>query len=239
MIYELLLIILGIIILRFIIHYFQQIQADNIIAEHKKWKKKNLNEKLRKPLIKREIKKILVTGGCGNFGASLIDLLCERFPNSKIICLDLVTKESTEQVTYVKGNMTNIENIFKYFKDIDAVFHTAAAIALDCDRSSVLKINLFGTQNIVECCIENNVGNLILTSSIAATQPAKGGLNLNETAPYCHHESYGESKRYCEELVLEANGINGLNTIAFITVGLWGPNDPFNFGSVLVTKDSV
>eukprot|EP01080_Neovahlkampfia_damariscottae_P010492 gene10492-3013_t len=240
MLNEILLLILSLICLRFIIHFFQEKEANNYLSQHQHWKSLHLDSKKKKPLLKREIKKIMVTGGCGNFGSALIEMLCEKYPNSKIISLDLITKQSTEQVKYVKGNMTDIDTIFKYFKDVDAVFHTAAMIDLDGIRSKVLKINLQGAQNIVECCIENNVAYLIQTSSVSACQPPNGALNLTEEqATYSFYEAYGESKKYSEELVLEANGVNGLNTCAFITVGLWGAKDPHNFGSVVTMKDFV
>jgi nucleoside-diphosphate-sugar epimerase len=226
---------------RLVFHFLEEQKANNIIKQHQVWKTKNLDKKFLKTLKKREIKKILVTGGCGNYGSTLIEFLCEKFPKSSITSLDLITKSSTtEQVSYHKANITNLDELTPHFKEIDAVFHTAALIDVDGPRSSLLNINLLGTQNIVECCLKNNVMALIFTSSISVNQPTTEEFNYKETSSeYKFIESYGESKRYAEELVLNANGIHGLYTAAFATIGLWGPHDPLFFNQVIKMKNPL
>jgi nucleoside-diphosphate-sugar epimerase len=157
------------------------------------------------------------------------------------IAWDLITKPSTtEQVSYHKANITNLDELTPHFKEIDAVFHTAALIDVDGPRSSLLNINLLGTQNVVECCLKNNVMAFIFTSSISVNQPTTEKFNYKETSSeYKFIESYGESKRYAEELVLNANGIHGLYTAAFATIGLWGPHDPLFFNPVIKMKNPL
>jgi nucleoside-diphosphate-sugar epimerase len=225
---------LVILIARLLYFLAQELNANNIIKQHQTWKTKHLDKKFLKPLQKREIKKILVTGGCGNFGTTLIESLRERFPKSTIISLDLISKPSTDEfITYHKVNISNLDELMIHFKDVDAVFHTAALIDVDGPRSSLLNVNLIGTQNIVECCIKNNVMALIYTSSISACQPDGIEFNYKEPSEFKFVEAYGESKRYAEELVLNANGIHGLYTAAFATICLWGPYDPFYFGAIV------
>eukprot|EP01080_Neovahlkampfia_damariscottae_P011773 gene11773-5111_t len=226
-------------LIRYVIHFYQEYEANNIICQHQEWKKKHLDKKFIKPLKKRENKLILVTGGCGNLGSSMIELLLRRFPAAKIISLDLITRPSTERVTYVSGNISNISSIFEYFKGVDAVFHTAALVDIDSLRTKLLGVNLIGTQNIVECCIENDVGVLVHTSSISATMPKGVQNDYDESAKYNTIEAYGEAKRYAEELVLEANGIKGLYTTTFITIGIWGPYDPLGVRQIVGMKDAM
>jgi nucleoside-diphosphate-sugar epimerase len=219
---------------------FQVRHLNNIIKQHQLWKTKNLDKKFLKPLQKREIKKILVTGGCGNYGTSLIESLQEKFPNSSIISLDLNSKTSTnERITYRKVNICNLDELMDHFKGVDAVFHTAALVDVDGPRSSLLSVNLIGTQNIVEYCLKNNVMALIYTSSISTCQPDGVEFNYKETEKFKFIEAYGESKRYAEELVLNANGIHGLYTSAFATICLWGPYDPIYFDAIVKLENPL
>eukprot|EP01080_Neovahlkampfia_damariscottae_P010994 gene10994-3700_t len=160
-------------------------------------------------------------------------MLCQRFPDAKIISLDKITKKPKKNVEYVSADISNIKSMESHFKDVDTVFHTAAIVELDCNREKIFTTNIIGTQNILECCLENNVYTLIHTSSTTAFQPKYNLINVDESVEYTDdHDSYGESKKHTEKIVMEVNGYNGLNTVVFSTAGLWGPCDKVAFETV-------
>ena len=224
------------VILRILYHRQQEKRANKIIKNIEQWKQKYLSKFKKINKKNQKVEKILVTGGCGNFGTVLIEMLLIRFPNVKIICLDRITNKSTVRVNYVSGDVTNKKSIEKFFKGVDTVFHTAAIVELDCNKEKIFTTNIIGTQNILECCLENDVSNFIHTSSTTSFQPNKNLINVNETVEYTNdHDSYGESKKHTEMLVLEVNGRNGLKTVAFSTAGLWGPFDKIAFETLAKT----
>ena len=79
-------------------------------------------------------KKILITGGCGYVGTSLIDYLIKL--DFEIICLDLMiygdksikSFSKYNNIKFYKEDIRKTENIEKYFTDLDYVIHLAAIV---------------------------------------------------------------------------------------------------------------
>lgn len=74
-------------------------------------------------------------------------------------------------------------------------------------------INVIGTENVVNACIESNVKVLIQTSTSSVFQTTVPGalhLGMDEHSPKCTRENatchYGLTKMLAEEIVLKANG---------------------------------
>ncbi|MEK6809314.1 MAG: GNAT family N-acetyltransferase, partial [Nanoarchaeota archaeon] len=105
----------------------------------------------------RKVKKILIAGGAGYLGSILARKLLER--NYKVRVLDTLTfgdepiKEllNHENFELVKGDIRNIEIIYKALKDIDSVVHLAAVVgdpACKQEPESTIEINYLATYGI-------------------------------------------------------------------------------------------
>jgi len=114
-------------------------------------------------------KTILVTGGAGFIGSHLIRLMVNRYPNYRIVNLDLLTYagnlenltdvEKAENYKFVKGDIvdaTFINELFDTYK-FDGVIHLAAESHVDrsiSDPMSFIKTNIIGTVNLLNAARE-------------------------------------------------------------------------------------
>tara|TARA_B100000989_G_C19504060_1_gene455634 strand:- start:773 stop:1726 length:954 start_codon:yes stop_codon:yes gene_type:complete len=104
------------------------------------------------------MKNILVTGGLGILGISLVKLLSKK--NKKIVVLDkckfsFLLKELPTSVKIIKGNIENIKLIKKIIKNnkIDFIFHLGAITQINDSFKKpydAFKTNLFATVEILE-----------------------------------------------------------------------------------------
>lgn len=145
-------------------------------------------------------KKVLVTGGAGFIGSSLVPALLEQ--GAQVTVLDDLSTGSIdnlvavfEKITFIKGSITDYETCLQAAYDQSIVFHLAAIASVSncrqyperCDQ-----INIEGTRTLLSACKEANVKRFVLSSSAAVY----GNLNgiCQETA-FCNPTSeYGYSK---------------------------------------------
>lgn len=83
-----------------------------------------------------ENKKILIIGGCGFIGSALVE---KYYENNKIIILDNCNYEGSsldlrklemDNITYIKGDATDIDTIKKLDKDFDYIVHASAILGI-------------------------------------------------------------------------------------------------------------
>ena len=127
---------------------------------------------------------VLITGGCGYIGSNISTELV-RLGCKKVILFDLTfpvyqgqpysdhswsqadeTAElnSRTNVMFVKGDICNYECLNKTIKqnNVDSVIHVAGyglsgSTNMQAHDKRTLRINVFGTQNVVRSCLENRV----------------------------------------------------------------------------------
>ena len=126
--------------------------------------------------------KNLVTGATGLVGMHiLIDLLSKgekvkatftknsRLENVKKL-FKFYNKESLfSEIEWVEMDIEDVIQVFDTVKGVDHVYHSAAIVSfLKRDQSKMSNINIKGTANIVNACLENKVKKLGHVSSVAA-----------------------------------------------------------------------
>ena len=127
---------------------------------------------------------ILVTGATGLVGSHLLyELLKEE---KKVKALKRQTSDTGQvlktfgfytnepeklfsRIEWVDGDVSDLESLEMAFEDVDRVYHTAAIISMDsADSAEMKKINIEGTTNIVNLCLEKKISKLCYVSSVAA-----------------------------------------------------------------------
>lgn len=130
--------------------------------------------------------KILVTGATGLLGSHLTRLLVKngrsvraiRRPTSR---MELV-REVENQVEWMEADVTDLLSLEPVFEGVSHVFHAAAMVSFDPrDREKMTRINVEGTANVVNLCLDFGVKKLVHVSSVAAIGRVAGKKEVAET----------------------------------------------------------
>jgi len=182
---------------------------------------------------------ILVTGASGHVGGNLIRSLLKRGERVRVLVHHDRRAIEGLDVEIVQGDILNPESLRTACEKIDVVFHAATYISLFMHGWPRLKsINVLGTRNIVEACLDCGVRRLIHFSSIHTLvqepldEPIDEMRHLVESRLYPPHD---RSKAASEKEVLK--GIEkGLDAIIINPTGIIGPYDfrPSHSGEALL-----
>lgn len=183
---------------------------------------------------------ILVTGGSGFLGRAVVKELIAAdalIKTKEIRIFDIRKYEDLQdaRIKFIKGDIRNYKQVKDACKGVDIVIHTAAIVDWGTrPKSVVFSVNIGGTENVIKACLENNIRNLVHTSSLDAVFTGKPLRNIDESQPYPqkHVTSYGESKELSEKLVMEANG-DKLKTVVLRPSDIYGEGDPYHIDSLL------
>lgn len=176
--------------------------------------------------------KVLVTGANGFLGSWLTRALVKQ--GHEVYALVRAQSDLSElngvSCNYVYGDITDLDSLYKTFGGMDTVFHLAGLIAYKkADRAKMEKINVFGTENVVDACLTKGVRRLVFLSSVVAVG---AGYNrnqiLNEESEYNVGKldlGYFETKRKAEKIVLEAHKNKGLDCVILNPSTIYGEGD--------------
>ncbi|KAF8077405.1 hypothetical protein N665_1040s0009 [Sinapis alba] len=132
------------------------------------------------------------------------------------------------RVHYVSADLRDKSQVIKSFEGAEVVFHMAAPDSSINNYKLHYSVNVQGTRNVIDACVEVGVKRLIYTSSPSVVFDGVNSiLNANETMPYPskHNDSYSATKAEGEALIIKANGINGLLTCCIRPSSIFGPGD--------------
>lgn len=152
----------------------------------------------------RSLSAVGITGGCGALGKHLIaKLIAAGVP--RIIVFDRATntQKSENSIEHVEGDILIPSQIENAFKECDTVFHLAALI--HARRSAheseyYHKINVVGTECVVNACIHANVKRLIFASTSHVYGIPEQSL-LTEMHPTRPLSVYAQSKLDGEQVI--------------------------------------
>ncbi|ABO34815.1 polysaccharide biosynthesis protein CapD [Methanococcus maripaludis C5] len=172
-----------------------------------------------------ENKKILVTGGTGSIGSTLVKSLLKLNPDTVRIfdinetaLFDLEHELNDNRIRCLIGDVRDKERVYRAVEDIDIVFHAAALKHVPlCEYNpfEAVKTNVLGTQNLIDAAIDENIEKFITISTDKAVNP----VNV-----------MGATKLLSERLTLSANLYKGSRTTVFSAV---------RFGNVLNSRGSI
>ncbi|XP_069617411.1 3 beta-hydroxysteroid dehydrogenase type 7-like isoform X2 [Ranitomeya imitator] len=187
----------------------------------------------------------LITGGCGFIGEWIVKLVLKEDYVKEVKVFDLNESEAIKHlrtastmVTFIKGDITDFNQILSAVKGVDVVIHTAALVDyLDGVPFKKLEaINVGGTENIINACLAMDVPYVVYTSSIAAVGPNANGDPMERVTEDTFYPgepllSYGKTKARAEKLVLLANGQqtrngNKLTTCVIRPSNIYGEKTP-------------
>ncbi len=167
--------------------------------------------------------KILVTGGCGYIGHYAVEGLLKN-GHEVIVVDDLSTGYSeginpdTEFHQVDIRDYENLNNIFKSHK-IDLVMDFAARLIVEesvTNPGLYYDVNVNGLKNVLDAMVENNVKNIIFSSTAAVHGLLdKGDELINELDPTVPSNPYGETKLAGEKMIEWYAAAHDLNYVSF------------------------
>ncbi|MBM3910983.1 MAG: SDR family NAD(P)-dependent oxidoreductase [Thaumarchaeota archaeon] len=145
-------------------------------------------------------KKILITGGTGSLGQALT----RRLLKTDVSAIRIFSRNESKQVAmesgfhdrrlrFLIGDVRDKERLITALEDIDIVFHAAAlkhVPVIEYNPFESIKTNVIGSQNVIDACLQQNVGTAICIGTDKAVSP------LN---------TYGATKLLMEKLFVTAN----------------------------------
>lgn len=189
------------------------------------------------------MKTILITGGAGFIGSHVVRRLVSRYPDYRIINLDLLTYagnlenlediQDHENYRFVKGSITDEEFIRGLFRDevIEGVIHLAAESHVDRSIESPMDFihtNIVGTVILLNACreqwkdMEGKLFYHISTDEVYGSL-GKEGFFTEETA-YDPRSPYSASKASSDHLVRAYHHTYGLPVVISNCSNNYGPN---------------
>jgi dihydroflavonol-4-reductase len=193
--------------------------------------------------------KVAVVGGAGFLGANVVYDLAESGYTPVVVSRrpERITRAIPEMDIETRyGDMTKPETLRDALKGCTYV-HTVAALLGNIftdpnpnHRDAAISVNVDGTVNVLRAALENGVKRVIATSS-ASTRYQPGGALANEDSPAIGHEivpdSYVRSKVLEEEAITQFSQQTGLEVVAILPGGFFGPRDgaPSLIGKAIVS----
>ena len=174
-----------------------------------------------------EGKKVLITGGTGSLGFALTkEILKTEVDTIRIYSrneskqIEMQSKVNDPRLRFLIGDIRDKERLSKALEDIDIVIHAAAlkhVPIVEYNPFEAIKTNVLGSQNVIECCLQEDVEIAICIGTDKAVSP------LN---------TYGATKHLMEDLFTTASNYTNpkRHRTKFIAV---------RYGNVLASSNSV
>jgi UDP-N-acetylglucosamine 4,6-dehydratase len=170
---------------------------------------------------------VLVTGGTGSLGKSLIDHLLKE---SKVRRIAIFSRDELKQqhlrhqleddrrLRWFLGDVRDLDRLKRAFHGVDHVIHAAALKQVDTGEYNPMefvKTNVLGSQNVIDASIDAGVKRVVALSTDKASSP----INL-----------YGATKLTADKLFVAANNYSVAYGTTFSVV---------RYGNVMGSRGSV
>ncbi|GAA1788947.1 NAD-dependent epimerase/dehydratase family protein [Agromyces lapidis] len=176
---------------------------------------------------------VLVTGGAGTVGSTLVDRLLDQGVGSVVVLDNLVRgrlanldrARSTGRVTLVEGDIRDRDLVHDVTRGRDLVFHEAAIRITQCAEEPRLALEVLvdGTYNVVEAAADAGVSKLVAASSASVY----GMAEEFPTGERHHHHNndtmYGAAKSFNEGLIRSFRAMRGLDFVVLRYFNVYGP----------------
>ena len=176
---------------------------------------------------------VLVTGGAGTIGSTIVDQLLAAGAAHVDVLDNLVRgrRENLEtampsgKVTLVEGDLRDRDLVHDLTRGKDLVFHQAAIRITQCAEEPRLALEVLvdGSFNVLEAAAEHRVDKLVFASSASV-------YGLAEQFPtderHHHHNNdtfYGAAKSFNEGMARSFRAMSGLDYVGLRYFNVYGP----------------
>jgi UDP-glucose 4-epimerase len=177
--------------------------------------------------------RILVTGGAGTIGSTLVDQLVEAGA-AEVLVLDNFVRGRRRNLEWAvaNGNLTVVDGdvrdralVEALTEGVDLVFHQAAIRITQCAEEPRLanEVLVDGTFNVVDAAARAGVRKFVAASSASVYGLATEFPTPESQHPYANDTLYGAAKVYNEGLLRSFHAMSGLDYVALRYFNVYGP----------------
>lgn len=184
--------------------------------------------------MKVEGKTILVIGGAGFIGSHVVEellktdvgkvLVYDNFSRGKMAHLSAVLEDSRCEIYSHGGDLGDLDLLNDAMKEADGVVHLAAVWLLHCEEfpRTAFQVNVEGTFNVLEACVDNEVEKLVFSSSASVYGDAME-TPMTESHPFNNRNFYGSTKIAGEAMCRAFHDRHGLDYVGLRYMNVYGP----------------
>tara|TARA_B100000963_G_scaffold36909_1_gene27491 strand:+ start:254 stop:1246 length:993 start_codon:yes stop_codon:yes gene_type:complete len=190
-------------------------------------------------------KKFIVVGGAGLIGSHTVDELLKEDVKEVVIYDNFVrgthnnienaSKDPRVRVFEIGGDVCQTDILNKAFKGADGVFHFAALWLLQCHDfpRSAFDVNIKGTFNILEACVQQGVKRLVYSSSASVYGDAMYEP-MDEEHPFNSQNFYGATKIAGEAMARAYFHRYKLSFVGLRYMNVYGPRQDYHGAYIAV-----
>ncbi|MCQ2410475.1 MAG: NAD-dependent epimerase/dehydratase family protein [Elusimicrobiaceae bacterium] len=186
----------------------------------------------------------LITGGAGFIGSHLAKTLVTQ--GHRVSVLDNLSGGNLknlaplqDKIRFIQTDICDFQNLLTACNGVDYILHHAALGTVAdsiAQPQETTRVNVQGTQNVLEAARQSGVKRVIFASSAAVygTQP---GFPYKEDAPADCHSPYAWSKQVGAQLCQLYTRIYGLETVVLRYFNVFGPGqNPHTAHAAVIAK---
>lgn len=177
--------------------------------------------------------RVLVTGGAGTIGSTIVDQVLDAGAAHVDVLDNLVRGRrenldsalSSGKVTLVDGDIRDRDLVNDLIKVADVVFHQAAIRITQCAEEPRLALEVLvdGSFNVLQAAAEHHVDKLVFASSASVYGLAEQFPTTERHHPYNNDTFYGAAKTFNEGMARSFRAMNDLDYVGLRYFNVYGP----------------
>lgn len=179
--------------------------------------------------------KIMVIGGAGFIGSFVVAellkhdvaevVIYDNFTRGKMSNIEIYLNDPRCIIYPHGGDIRDVDLLNDAMKGKDYVIHLAAMWLLHCKDypRTAFHVNMEGTFNVLEACVNNNIKKLVYSSSASVYGDAVE-VPMTESHPFNNRNFYGATKIAGEAMCRAYFDRYGLNYVGLRYMNVYGPH---------------
>ena len=178
---------------------------------------------------------VLVTGGAGTIGSTIVDHLLDAGAGRIDVLDNLVRGRranldpaiASGRVHLIEGDLRDRDLVHDLSRGKDIVFHQAAIRITQCAEEPRLALEVLvdGTFNVLEAASAQRVGKLVAASSASVYGMAETFPTPERHHHYNNDTFYGAAKSFNEAMARSFRAMSGLDYVLLRYFNVYGPAD--------------
>ncbi|MBL4854248.1 MAG: NAD-dependent epimerase/dehydratase family protein [Robiginitomaculum sp.] len=190
-------------------------------------------------------KKFVLVGGAGLIGSHTVDALTKQdvseiviydnFVRGRMSNLEAALKDPRVKIYDIGGDILQSDILQSAIKNADGVFHFAALWLLQCQeyQRAAFDVNIRGTFNVLEACVQHNVERLVWSSSASVYGDAVEEP-MTEDHPFKNTNFYGATKIAGEAMLTAYAHRFDLPAVGLRYMNVYGPRQDYHGAYIAV-----